>query len=638
MRIYRKKTNFAKRAFCLLSIIIVFVPNPIFAIAPTPDPEYIEFIQQKINSYIIYPQEAKNNNWEGVVKVNITIADDGRVKLMEIAESSGYPLLDAAAMLAIKDASPYPFPDVYTGRSEFELIVPVTYKGTKSSQSSTLDKFSPQNTITENSGQTSLLSLDKRISAESKQQTQELTPQGILFPPSSDKTLSIEKKGAKTNQKKQVSLVEELQMLIEIALKNNQPTQVAKEEVELAKIKIAEANRNLFPNVKISAYNTDGEVYKVEYTEREAKIQIDQPLFHGGALLDTIEQAKVNLEIRERDYERLKLDVKHKTETAYYNLVAAKMHLKEKEFIFKAADDLLQKIEKLNSVDMVIPLEVNSSKSWFEQIKFHIKSIKQDLYMAETTLTQVLNTQGLPKTTVQFLDALPLDLHLDTCIQAALTHRPEIYLSELRLKFNDYAQKIIKDREKVAINFEGSYGHYEGAYKTEKMRDSDNWYAGIKAVKPFGANTANASFTNQESQPRFGQTSPTKTMSVNAEVSILDNFKRLSDKKQSDIDLLRSLSDMNESAKTIAFEVQDAFLNYQKSVLQLNTAESEMKFRVNEAEVIKMRAMAGETSLSNAMEAIYGLSDAQTKYIQALAGYYIAIANLKKATGYGIRL
>ncbi|MDD5669567.1 MAG: TolC family protein, partial [Candidatus Omnitrophica bacterium] len=104
------------------------------------------------------------------------------------------------------------------------------------------------------------------------------------------------------------------------------------------------------------------------------------------------------------------------------------------------------------------------------------------------------------------------------------------------------------------------------------------------------------------------------------------------------IDLVRALSDLNESAKTIAFEVQDAFLNYQKAVLQLNTSSAEMKFRRNEAEVIRVRAMVGETSLSNAMEALYSFSDAQTKYIQALASYYISLANLKKATGYGLKL
>jgi outer membrane protein TolC len=287
---------------------------------------------------------------------------------------------------------------------------------------------------------------------------------------------------------------------------------------------------------------------------------------------------------------------------------------------------------------MVIPLEMNSSKSWFDQLQFHLKTIKQDLYMAETTLRQVLNTKGVPKITAQLLEAKPLDLQMDTCLRSALINRPEIYLSELLVRFNDYGQKIEQDKEKLAVNFESYYGHYAGAYKTEKMKESDNWYAGFKASKPFGGSTFSSSASTTESQPRFGQTSPTKLSSLNAEFSILDNLKRLSDKMKTEVDLYRAMSDLNESSKSVAFEVQDSFLNYQKAVLQLNSAETEMNYRINEAEVIKVRALTGETSLSSAMEALFSLSDAQSKYVQAMAGYYIAIANLKKSTGYGIKL
>jgi outer membrane protein TolC len=98
------------------------------------------------------------------------------------------------------------------------------------------------------------------------------------------------------------------------------------------------------------------------------------------------------------------------------------------------------------------------------------------------------------------------------------------------------------------------------------------------------------------------------------------------------------MSDFDETLKTITFEVQDAFLNYQKALLGLNTAENEIKFRRSQMEVIKIRALVGEASLSATMEALYTLGESQTKYLQALSSYQISLVNLKKATGYGLKI
>lgn len=561
--------------------------------------EYIGLIQQKLNSHFIYPPEARLKGWEGIVKVRFTLHRDGRLKEIDIAESSGYPLLDAAAILAIRDASPYPFPKDYTEEDEVEIILPVNYKQTQS-------PLSP---------------ISKRLPTTAQAKPQEsLTSALVLTGPAPAPV--------------------ELNNFIALALKNNQPTRVAREEVELAQIKVIEARRNLFPGLKISSYYTDGEVYKVDYEEQEAKVELNQALFYGGKLIDTIKQARVNLDITKKNYDRLKLDVVQKTETAYYNLVAAKMLIKLKDALLQEAKEMLEKIESLFKVGMVIPLEVNSARSAAENIQLQFDSVKQDLDMAELTFKQVLNIKETPEIeTAKLSEAKKLNIDLFTCKETAFQHRPEVYLSELLVKFNDYGQRIKRSESNaLTVDLTSSYGQYKGHYKTEPWKDSSNWFVGIKVSKPWGASTINTSYNTEETQPRFGQTSATASKTLSAEFNLLDNMKRLSEKKRSDIDMLRSLSDFNETFKTITFEVQDAFLAHQKAVLELNASQTEMEFRNNEAEVVKIRALTGEDSLSNAMRALLTLSDAQSKYVQALANYHISLANLKKATGYGIQI
>lgn len=581
------------------------------------NPEYLSFIQQRINSYLVYPPEAQIKGWEGIVRVKFTFSQDGQIKEIAIVESSGYPLLDETAISAVKDASPYPFPKDL-GKEELEIILPINYVQTRPTQTTPSEEPFPA----------------EITPIQPPQETQ------AQIQPSPKISISQPLEGApQPPVEPSAQITDELTSFVGLALKNNQPTQLAREEIELAQIKITEAQRNLFPKLKLSNYTTTGEVYKIDYEEKEFKVEVGQPLYYSGRLMDTFKQAKTNLEITQKNYDRLKLDVMHKTETAYYNLVATKMNLQEKEALRQEAKELLEKVRRLAEAEMIIPLELSSATSWYKQLEFQINSIKHDLSMAELTFKQVLNVKEALLVKVESLEVKKLDLDLDNYIEVALKNRPEIYLSQLLVKFNDYGRKIeASKKSRPTIDLISSYGWYDGHYKTEPWRPSDNWYIGFKSSMPWGASTFNSSYTTEATQPRFGQTSPTKSRTLSSDFELLDNLKRLSDKKRADIDLKRSVSDLNETTKTIAFEVEDAFLNYQKATLQLETAQADMEFRRNEVDVMKIRAMVGEVSISNALEALYNFSEAQTKYLQALANYQIFIVNLKKACGYGLKI
>jgi TonB family protein len=590
-----------------------------------PSSAYLNILQEKIYSQLIYPPKAAIQNLEGIVKIKLLLSNDGRIKNIDIAQSSGHALLDAAAILSVRNASPLPIPQGYNSPKDFQVTIPITYRN--SSFQENTDNYTDV-----------FAGVDLPPSLPFNNTPTMVTPQvtkaAAVIPPLPQKTSE-----PKTLQKPVSQATEdEINRFLNIAVKNNEPSQVAREEIELAQIKVMEAVRNIYPAVKVLGYNTAGEVYKVEYEEREVKLQLDQPIYYGDRLRNTYLQAKTNLDITKKNYDRLRIDTMNKTETAFYNLVAAKMNLSAKDTIKEEANEIVDQVQKLFDAGMIIKLELTSVKNWYNQIVFQINGIKQDLFMAELTFKQVLNAKDNPFIHTDELEAKRLDLKLEDCIKAGLQYRPELALSELMIKFQEYGQRIEKGKNAFTVDLSGSYGYYEGAYKTEPMRDANNWYVGLKVSKPWGASTINSSITSENSQPRFGQTSPTKSTSENFELNVMDNIKRIYDRKKSDIDLHRSISDKDQTNKTITFEVQDAFLNYQKALLQLNATETEMEFRRKEAELIKIRSKVAEVALSNSMESLYNLCDAQTKYFQALANYHISLANLKKACGYGIRI
>ena len=77
------------------------------------DALYLERWRQKIETVgnLNYPTEARNKGIEGSLQMLVTLAADGSVKQLEILKSSGYSILDDAAVRTVRTAAPFePFP------------------------------------------------------------------------------------------------------------------------------------------------------------------------------------------------------------------------------------------------------------------------------------------------------------------------------------------------------------------------------------------------------------------------------------------------------------------------------------------------------------------------------------------------
>jgi protein TonB len=88
-----------------------------------PGDDYLERVRRWINKYRKYPDAAVKQKQQGGPMLTIRLRRDGTVLDVEIDKSSGFPLLDEAALKAVRDASPVPpFPAGYANdEMEFDL-------------------------------------------------------------------------------------------------------------------------------------------------------------------------------------------------------------------------------------------------------------------------------------------------------------------------------------------------------------------------------------------------------------------------------------------------------------------------------------------------------------------------------------
>ncbi|OGL46138.1 MAG: hypothetical protein A2W05_09670 [Candidatus Schekmanbacteria bacterium RBG_16_38_10] len=77
----------------------------------TSDLKYISYfkhIKDLIENVWVYPREAREKGIDGRLVIKFTIKENGDLGDVEVLNSSGHKFLDAAAVTALKDASPFP--------------------------------------------------------------------------------------------------------------------------------------------------------------------------------------------------------------------------------------------------------------------------------------------------------------------------------------------------------------------------------------------------------------------------------------------------------------------------------------------------------------------------------------------------
>ena len=85
-------------------------------------------VRRKIESSKNYPTAAQTAGIEGRTGVRMTILKDGRLEKVEITESSGYEILDKAALQSVRSAAPFPPIPEKARRDEIQMSITLVFR------------------------------------------------------------------------------------------------------------------------------------------------------------------------------------------------------------------------------------------------------------------------------------------------------------------------------------------------------------------------------------------------------------------------------------------------------------------------------------------------------------------------------
>jgi outer membrane protein len=457
----------------------------------------------------------------------------------------------------------------------------------------------------------------------------------------------VEKKGPEEDKEKKAKpLTEEkiikkvegelsLQDCIDIAIKNSTQLKVAEKQVELSRNKVNEAYRNLFPAASLSwTETTEGKIFGEEYTGRKYSAQLQQPVFRGGELINSLSQARTNLQIAQTQYQRIKAEIILLSKMAYYSLQKAYKVIEEQKTLRSEAKPLVDYISKSYDQGACSKAEFLYVNSQFSQIDAQLSLAESELELSKLALLQALSLD--PKGDIEIIRESSFKrifIDYQSCLNVAYEHRPELKINELAVKFAEYGKKIANAKAYPNIDLTGSFGEAGEAFEGTQLGLDPEWYVGAKISWSLGGSTLEYSPSRQELAPTVSSFQGTAETKHNFKFNLLDNFKFYTDKTQAEVSYLQAQNELEKAKHQIAKDVKKSYFDYRKGYLQLEAALARISYKEKELDVMKIRMEMDDILVSDYMKTMIELYQEKGVYAQSLSDYYTAIANINWAIG-----
>jgi|GEM_PF-994656 len=431
-----------------------------------------------------------------------------------------------------------------------------------------------------------------------------------------------------------------LKECIDIAEKNHLPLQIAKKSIRLAEVRVFEARRNLLPSATIGWEESTGRVNARAYISKKTYIEGQQPVFHGGELHYNLKQTQANLEITRNDYDRIKNELILQVKKGYYSYIKAKDNLRIQEELSTDAIKTYEMIKSQYESNIAPKLEFLNVSSQASQVKYQLASAQGDVSVAELILKQAMNIDTRDRIDVATPPPFKkVDLDFETTMNAAVVNRPEMKINSLMIDYYNYGKGIAKAKGFPKIDILGQWGLAKDEYMSEDANPGDDrkmwqqWYAGVKASMPFWGSTTEYSWTVEQWAPAVSVYQGTESATHALKFKILDKLDYYSDMKLAEIDYEKARQELIKIRQDVTLEVREGCFNYQKALIQLDTASSKVEYQAKDLEVMKMRRSLNEAADSAVIESMIKLAQERFGYAQAVSDCRIFLASVNKAVG-----
>jgi len=617
MRRFLRKGRHLFLSLCILAFSLSSSPNTFI------EKEYLSLILRKIKFFLVLPEEVKKQGYKGTVKVKFTISKKGKVKKAEILQSSGITSLDKAIIWSIQAAQPYPFPN--SKKASLDIVLPIEFNYLPIKFDYSLLKKEVKK---ETKGESKVETKSKKEIKKAKESKEKI------------KKRRIEESSIYTLLKNKDYLLK----LYQIGAQNSKPLKIREGQIKLARLKIKESLRELFPYLSIEYKEDKGEAITDKYRSKSYGVKLEHILYDSHQRSDNYRREKLNLEVAEKSYEKERNDLLFEILRAYYQVCAEKEILNLWEKLKKEVDRDYQLAQLLKEGHLITQIEYLKISSLINRISSELVAQKNRYLLASAHLKKILGIpprEEIPKIEfVHLKEKIDLDKKIEDYINIALKERPEIALWEKSIEATKLGLEIAKSEKKPKLLLESFWGKSGEAYGWQDLDLATTWNVIAKVVWLFGGSSQEVSFTHEKTIPTeiVEVSNKVKTDSFSFKTTFLDRLNYYSKVKESKIALSQAHDELEKIKKDIAWEIQEGYTTYLEGKGEIEMYKKEVKLRKQELALNKELFKAGEINLSELIDNKIKLAQSYTFLIRAKLKLYQGIVLIDKGTGFKAKL
>ena len=389
---------------------------------------------------------------------------------------------------------------------------------------------------------------------------------------------------------------------IETALRSNYDILSKKEEIKAACARLQQAWSQVFPHIAAGANYTRYEDHPfITYEDnRGYSFSVNQILFSGGRVANTIVAAKKALKATQEGSKELENKIIYSTKQSFYTVLLAEELVRIRKETLELAEESLSVTKKRYK---------NGEVSYYDLLRSEVEvaNLKTQLIKAENFLKISLNYLKVllgidPSQEIKVkgeFKYVSQEIDLNREINLALKRRPvlkEVILQEKAAKAQVKAA-FAGYLPQVNLNFT-DYANQREAFSTGREKYDDYWIAAVSV-----------------SMPIFdGFLTYAKVKEAKA--------------KQRELEILKKK--LEDSVKV---EVKNAVLDLEAAKSSVETQKENVNRAKEAYQIIKERYAEGEASQLDLLDARVALSTAQVNFTQSLYDFIVARAKLNYVTG-----
>lgn len=419
-------------------------------------------------------------------------------------------------------------------------------------------------------------------------------------------TLSASVFAAETDTEKQVVELN-LQQAMERAFNTNPAIKISGYEKDSARASLNAARQSRGITITGQHQTTRGgydEYYRFEELHNTKEIGNSHsntitasiPIYTGGKLSGTIDQAKASYNYSVIGLQKAYNDMRQTVTDGYYGMLQADNLQNLSRESVNRLEEHLKNVQAQYEVGVVAKVDVLRSEVELADAQQNLIKAENAYQIAEASLNRVI---GLPMdTTLKLQDSLqytPYDNDLQYCLDYAAQNRPELAQARENVNAAKGALKVARSGHMPQISASASQNWKDTNWPGD---ENGNWAVG-----------------------------------VGVSLNIFDTGVTMSKIHGAEADLAKAEENYRDTEDAVMLDVRSTYLDLREAEKRIATTKVAVDKAEEDFHIAQVRYMAGVGTNTDVLDAQVALTDAKNNYIQSLYDYNTSKTALESAIG-----